>query len=284
MFYAVTKTLSNCSINYAGETVRAGSAFAATLTPAAGYTMSGATVTVTMGGEDITATAYSNGAISIAQVTGDIVITASAVLIIIPVDKGDLITINGREYRVLNIVGSVAEVLSMADDGYVNFGSNNTYANSNLDTALNTTFYNALPSNIQAAIIEKNIIQYAYVLNDESSMGTHASYADYLTKKQKANVGIRKVYALDIEDIETYFNGTFSTDDLRMFFWNTTSPPSSSASLWLRSARDGYANHAWIMDKSDGKIMVITSTNINRDLRPAFQIDLSKIDWEKVEQ
>lgn len=284
VFYAVTKTLSNCSINYAGETVRAGSAFAATLTPAAGYTMSGATVTVTMGGEDITATAYSNGAISIAQVTGDIVITASAVLIIIPVDKGDLITINGREYRVLNIVGSVAEVLSMADDGYVNFGSNNTYANSNLDTALNTTFYNALPSNIQAAIIEKNIIQYAYVLNDESSMGTHASYADYLTKKQKANVGIRKVYALDIEDIETYFNGTFSTDDLRMFFWNTTSPPSSSASLWLRSARDGYANHAWIMDKSDGKIMVITSTNINRDLRPAFQIDLSKIDWEKVEQ
>lgn len=79
VFYAVTKTLSNCSIDHAGETVRAG-AFAATLTPAVGYTMSGATVTVTMGGEDITATAYSNGAISIAQVTGDIVITAAAAL------------------------------------------------------------------------------------------------------------------------------------------------------------------------------------------------------------
>lgn len=76
VFYAITKTLSNCSIDYAGETVRAG-AFAATLTPSAGYTMSGATVTVTMGGEDITATAYSNGAISIAQVTGDLVITAA---------------------------------------------------------------------------------------------------------------------------------------------------------------------------------------------------------------
>ena len=77
VFYAITKTLSNCSIDYAGETVRAG-AFAATLTPSAGYTMSGATVTVTMGGEDITATAYSNGAISIAKVTGDVVITATA--------------------------------------------------------------------------------------------------------------------------------------------------------------------------------------------------------------
>lgn len=81
VFYAVTKTLSNCSANNDAATIRAGSAFAATLTPSAGYTMSGATVTVTMGGEDITATAYSNGAISIAQVTGDVVITATAVVI-----------------------------------------------------------------------------------------------------------------------------------------------------------------------------------------------------------
>lgn len=79
VFYAVTKTLSNCAANNDAATIRAGSAFAATLTPSAGYTMSGATVTVTMGGEDITATAYSNGAISIAQVTGDVVITATAV-------------------------------------------------------------------------------------------------------------------------------------------------------------------------------------------------------------
>lgn len=79
VFYAVTKTLSNCAANNDAATIRAGSAFVATLIPAAGYTMSGATVTITMGGEDITATAYSNGAISIAQVTGDVVITATAV-------------------------------------------------------------------------------------------------------------------------------------------------------------------------------------------------------------
>lgn len=79
VFYAVTKTLSNCAANNDAATIRAGSAFAATLTPSAGYTMSGATVTITMGGEDITATAYSNGAISIAQVSGDVVITATAV-------------------------------------------------------------------------------------------------------------------------------------------------------------------------------------------------------------
>lgn len=79
VFYAVTKTLNNCAANNDAATIRAGSAFAATLTPSAGYTMSGATVAITMGGEDITATAYSNGAISIAQVTGDVVITATAV-------------------------------------------------------------------------------------------------------------------------------------------------------------------------------------------------------------
>ena len=79
VFYAITKTLSNCAANNDAATIRAGSAFAATLTPSAGYTMSGATVTVTMGDEDSTATAYSNGAISIAQVTGDVVITVTAV-------------------------------------------------------------------------------------------------------------------------------------------------------------------------------------------------------------
>jgi hypothetical protein len=41
--------------------------------------LTGGTVTVTMGGVDITASAYSNGKISISNVTGNIVITAVAV-------------------------------------------------------------------------------------------------------------------------------------------------------------------------------------------------------------
>lgn len=76
--YDVTNTLSNVVNSNAATTVRSGSSYLAALTPATGYTMG--TVTVTMGGTDVTSTAYteSNGVIYIANVTGAIVITATA--------------------------------------------------------------------------------------------------------------------------------------------------------------------------------------------------------------
>lgn len=50
--------------------------FSTTLTPTTNYTIT--SVSVTMGGEDVTSSAYSGGVISIAEVTGDIVVTALA--------------------------------------------------------------------------------------------------------------------------------------------------------------------------------------------------------------
>ena len=77
--YTVTNTLTNVSTSNSGNTVSEGTAYSANLTASSGYTLTGGTVKVTMGGTDITSTAYSNGKISIASVTGNIVITASAV-------------------------------------------------------------------------------------------------------------------------------------------------------------------------------------------------------------
>lgn len=57
-------------------TVAEGHSLSVTLTPDTDYT---AKVTVKMGGTDVTSTAYSNGTISIASVTADVVITALAV-------------------------------------------------------------------------------------------------------------------------------------------------------------------------------------------------------------
>lgn len=76
--HSVTQTLTNVTSTFTGSTVADGAAFSATLTADDTYTMS--SVTVTMGGDDITSTAYNEGtgAVSIASVTGDIVITASA--------------------------------------------------------------------------------------------------------------------------------------------------------------------------------------------------------------
>lgn len=74
--YVVTQSLLNVSSSFAGDSVISGQAFNATLTADTGYTLAG--VVVTMGGVDVTATAYNAGVVSIANVTGNIIITASA--------------------------------------------------------------------------------------------------------------------------------------------------------------------------------------------------------------
>lgn len=71
--YAVINNLTNVTTSNTAATVMHGQGYTATLTPA-GSTIS--SVTVMMGGVDVTASVYANGIISIPTVTGAIVITA----------------------------------------------------------------------------------------------------------------------------------------------------------------------------------------------------------------
>lgn len=74
--YSITNTLTHVSnSNGLTELIRGG-AYSATLTADAGYTIS--TVTVTMGGVDVTSDVYDSGVITIDAVDGDVVITATA--------------------------------------------------------------------------------------------------------------------------------------------------------------------------------------------------------------
>lgn len=76
--WSITATLTNATSSNSATSVAKGGSYSATITAKEGYTIS--SVTVTMGGIDITSTAWNagNGTISISVVTGDIVITASA--------------------------------------------------------------------------------------------------------------------------------------------------------------------------------------------------------------
>lgn len=74
---SVTNNLTNCTNSNTATMAEQGSSYTGTLTADSGYILG--TVTVTMGGSDITATVYSSGTITIPSVTGDIVITATAV-------------------------------------------------------------------------------------------------------------------------------------------------------------------------------------------------------------
>lgn len=75
--YTVSNHLTGCTSSNSATTIAEGGSYAATITANSGYTLTGATASVTMGGNTVTG-AYSNGTISIANVTGDIVITVTA--------------------------------------------------------------------------------------------------------------------------------------------------------------------------------------------------------------
>lgn len=74
--YSVTNNLTNAENSNAATSVFEGSAYSANITATSGYVLS--SVTVSMGGGDVTGTVYADGAITIDAVTGDIVITATA--------------------------------------------------------------------------------------------------------------------------------------------------------------------------------------------------------------
>ena len=73
-YYTVTNHLDHVTNSNTTTSVKAGNSYTATITAASGYTLD--TVTVTMGGEPVS---VSGGKINIVSVTGDIVITATAI-------------------------------------------------------------------------------------------------------------------------------------------------------------------------------------------------------------
>lgn len=77
--YAIINSLTNVTSDNSSASIVAQSSYSATLTPADGYAIE--SVTVTMGGEDVTETVWNaeTGEITISSVTGDILITATAV-------------------------------------------------------------------------------------------------------------------------------------------------------------------------------------------------------------
>lgn len=76
VYYSVTNSLKNCMSSNSATEIISEESYSATISANSGYKLS--SVIVTMGGTDITASAVSDGVISIASATGDIVITAVA--------------------------------------------------------------------------------------------------------------------------------------------------------------------------------------------------------------
>lgn len=78
LYVSVSSTLTNCTADNSAKKVIAGQSYAANITASDGYTLDGASITITMGGVNM-AQYYSNGKIAIPNVTGDIVINITAI-------------------------------------------------------------------------------------------------------------------------------------------------------------------------------------------------------------
>lgn len=206
--------------------------------------------------------------------------------------KGSIINMdigNGiKQYRVLKIDKNIAEVVALYryySTGSA-FGTSQNYANSSLDELLNNTMYKSLSSEAKTAIIDKDITQYKYT-NGSYDANTHASYADYSTKALQSLVGMRHIYALDIEDVEEYFGGTSGTAELKTqgtfnnqefieLFWGMK--PSPDQYIWLRSANTNYYKYVFCGVSNPG-YAYLADISEKFGVNPAFQIDLLKIEW-----
>lgn len=235
--------------------------------------------------------------------------------------KGDLINMdldgNGNKtYRVLSIDGKVAKVLGMSDIDYDQNWSNGTtcemgtltvlqYADSTLDTYLNTTWYNTLNDISKKAIVPKIITQDAWYLNsfDQGSPiytgtcgttvpGTENCVAGKCTATE-LTIGNRNVYALSVQEVIDYLSDENMRIDKSAIlrnvniwktFWNTeTSPGTGASPLWLRSAiaDDGRMKSNACRVRNDRGAFYAGRYSGSQNIRPAFQIDLSKIPFIK---
>ena len=77
--YDITRNLTNCASSNTADSIAEGAAYTTTLSPTGTYKKLGA-ITVTMGGTDISSAAVSGSTVTIASVTGNIVITCAAVI------------------------------------------------------------------------------------------------------------------------------------------------------------------------------------------------------------
>ena len=201
-----------------------------------------------------------------------------------------------HQYRVLQYDESThyAKVVAMYEPTTSQtFGSSQTYNGSSLDTYLNTTWYNTLSTTAKNAIVDQTIYQYKYTYNSSSLSDSHRSYADYSTKALFNSTSMsRHVYALDVEDIEMYFggtggsasaktSGTYTLAQLMTLFYKSTTTISSKY-FWLRSADAGGSNGCWYVYGNYGCVNSSLYSS-SRAVRPAFTIDLSKIDYSIVE-
>lgn len=247
---------------------------------------------------------------SILKLNNKIITLGGSVVSYIPplAVKGDLINMdldgNGNKtYRVLTTNNNVAKLLGMSDTStsqkynatsktgtFTNGSTGQLYSGSDLDTYLNTTWYNTLTSTAKAAIVPESRTQYMYQYYDNPNTPNTPTYtyqyqynwsdSDY----ENANltdsilIGNRNIFALDLKDIYDYFGKVCITSNELMELWTNQQYP-VGIDWWLSSAATS-KEAVHLISCFSGNFVTRPITD-SFAVRPAFNLDLSKINFTK---
>lgn len=232
------------------------------------------------------------------------------------ISKGSIVNLdldgNGdKQYRVLKCNGNVAQIVAMYDtltSVYNNDTSYDTtmgtltvakYEGANIDTYLNTTWYNTLTSTAKTAIIPENVVCDAWYWGNSGDPDYTGTYGDsvpgtsnYTISKYTGgilNIGERNVFALGVQDVIDYLDDNSVQVDaaailrnvnIWKMFWNDEVSHSDKY-LWLRSSMAGDSGSAWCVIGETGYLTrgTLLSTFI---VRPVLNLDLSKIPYTTI--
>ena len=113
--YTITNKLTNCTSSNSDTSIEENKSYAATISPSSGHTLTDASISVTMGEVDITKTAYNNGIINISSVTGNVIITISAVKIASSVNEINPSYLTVKDYKTIMINNPATMLAEMPD-------------------------------------------------------------------------------------------------------------------------------------------------------------------------
>ena len=150
---------------------------------------------------------------------------------------------------------------------------------------------------MQNAIVTKTFQQDSWTWNGGTSAianyaGTYQTTNNYTFSLMSTTFGTsisRKCYVLSCQDVIDYLevttsmsaaDTTLTSENVWRMFWNQTTSPGSTYP-WLRSAYSGNSRTAFLVNGYTG---YLNNNHLNNTyaVRPAFQIDLSKIEWSPV--
>lgn len=255
--YSITKNLSNCSCSNSMSSIASGSSYSATLSPNSGYEMS--SITVTMGGTDITSQVVSGNSINIASVTGDILITATASILSSTEEK---LTVTWNLGKSLSIDGTLIDNPDHARTDLIEISSTETWNLHTSSAVVNTDVYYYDDNN---SFISKDAISADTTYNITTSKPSNAKYC-----RLKTNV-LSFANAEEISNnvyITTPSSGKYSiTNNLSNCTTNNSNTTVNAESAYVAtiSANIGYTMSSVnvVMGGTDITSSVVNNNSIN---------------------